>query len=586
MAVLLLLNYYFKAYRNPYQMKDVIDLSEGWSYSVDGAERRSLETLRTGPQIGSGETITLYRRLDEELTGAAVLIRTNHQSLNVFVDAQSIFVSAETSPGQNPGMALHFIQLPADYLSKTLKIELTSPYQLYAGRTSPILMGTVTSLEAYALSKSIRSTILMSMCLLIGLSMILLSLVQALCGFVRPQTLFIGIFGLIWAFYYVCTEYIVFQFFSPFWVSTISLGLYFAFSVPLTLFFYFSFIHYRRQMMPAVMIHGVFSLAAILLQLFDIVDMPRLVNINNIVLTGLAYTIILAGLEAKRGNRLMKIAVPFFLVAYISMLYNFYVFYSRQGVVPYTYKDTYFMLLLCILAYNVWLLADSYYMRKQENEVLILQNRSAQANYEQIKTHLKEVGSLKHEVKKHLAVLHTYLSDKRYAEAENYLEQYAVQASKVADVVYHDNFLINTVAGYLADQGREQGIPVEIDIKTETVNISDTHLYSLLTNIVDNALEACRKIPDTPERYIRLMISRREPYLQITCQNSFNGIIQRADSLFGKITTTKSERGHGYGLWSIEQIAEAYNGFVDITYDTNCFTITVALKDQSGHQVN
>ncbi|WP_333649373.1 sensor histidine kinase [Lacrimispora sp.] len=577
-AVIVFLSFYFKGYRQPYRMKEVIDLSESWQYSVEGINQAELATLRTGPLLAPNETMTLRRVLDKEVQEAAILIRTNHQAVNVYLDGSPLHTDSAFEPGKNPGMALHLLLLPEDYLNKMLEIELTSPYTLYSGRTSPILMGTIPSLEAYALSLSMRSVILMAMCLLIGLGIIALTLVQTLHGSSpQPQNLAIGVFAVIWALYYVCTEYIVYQFFAPFWVSTLSLGLYFTFQAPLSLYFYFSFEHYKKWMLPAVILHNGFAAAAILLQLTGIVNLPQLVTVNNIFLAGLVYTIVLAVLEALKNNRMMLLAAPFLMVAYGSMLYNFTVFYTRHGVVPYTYRDTYFLLILCVLVYNVRQFFRIYYRVQRESAMLTLQNRLAKDSYEQIKSHLKEVGGLKHEIGNHLAALHTYLTDGRHEEAMRYLERCSGQAETVSQAVFHNHFLVNAVIGNLMQRAKALGITVELSLKAGPLHIADPDLYSLLSNLIDNSLEACEAIPDEEKRFIRLSMVRREPYLSITCVNSRAGDIQSEN---GELQTTKGGDGHGYGLWTIRRIADTYDGLVDMDYDEGTFTITVALKDK------
>ncbi len=572
------LNFYFKGYRQPYLMKDVIDLSDGWKYSTEDRGQTELATLRTGPHLMAGETMTLWRTLDKPLQEAAILIRSNHQAVHVYLEGKKLYSDPALGSKENPGMALHLILLPKDYWNKTLQIEFTSPYALYAGRTSPILMGTIPSLEAYALAQSMRSVIFMAMCLLIGIGIIALVLVQTLHGS-RPQwqNLAIGVFAVIWALYYVCTEYIVYQFFEPFWVSAFSLGLYFTFQIPLTMYYYFSFEHYKKWMLPAVILHSSFGVGAILLQLFNITDLPHLININNILLTGLSYTIVLTVLEAVKKNRMMMMTAPFLMIAYCSMLYNFLVFYTRHGVVPYSYKDTYFLLILCVLVCNIQQFFSSYYQGLQESTVLTLQNRLAKDNYEHIKFHLQEVGGLKHEIKNHLAALQTYLTDGRYDEAKQYLERYSRQSGAIAEAIYHDHFLVNAVIGNFMQRAQALDVKVELNLKAGPMGIADPDLYSLFSNLLDNALEACEALSPGRGRFISLLMARREPYLSITCINTREGNIQSEN---GEIQTIKHGDGHGYGLWTIRRIADTYDGLVDIDYDESTFTITVALKDK------
>ena len=581
--IVVFLFFYFNAYKTPYMQKEIIDLSESWQYHTEEGEMKTLENLRSGPEIKVNEVLTLYKKLDENILQAALMLRVNHQTVSVYLDEIPL-LTAERTSGNNPGMSLEFILLPENYAGKTLKIEMTSPYDIYAGRTGPIFLGDIPSLEAYALSNSMRSVIIMSMCLLIGASTIVMTFMEAANGFIRSQNLAIGIFAIIWALYYVCTEYIVFQFFSPLQMSYISLGLYFSIHLPLTLFFYFSFRRYQRCLLPMIALQAVFMFAAALLQAFNVAELPRLVNINNILLVGLIYVIVLAVLEAVNKNRLMQLSLPFLVVAYVSMLYNFKVFYTRSGVVPYSYRDTYFLFVLFVLIYSMQQFFSNHYRRQKEAEILQLTNNLAKENYEQIKEHLQQVGSLKHEIKSHLIAMHMYLNNERYEEARHYLDAYTYEVSKVIEAEHHNHFLVNAIIDILLQKAQKAETEVFLTLPPCRIGIPDPDLYSLLNNILENALEACAAVPNSRERQIHLTIARKEPYLYITCENSKNNQANRIDNAREarvQLKTSKADsQGHGYGLFTISGIVDKYQGLMDVNYDDISFTITIAVKDE------
>ena len=574
-CIAVFMHFYFGAYVRPYMMGEVIPLTEGWTYRTEHTDINELATIRSGPMLLSGETLTLYRRLDIKMDEAVILIRANHQAINVFLDDVPLFMR-EVQPGQNPGMALHFITLPHDYYGRTLKIESTSPYAIYSGRTGTIFMGSHVSLQAFTLSASMRSLIFMAMCLLMGLVIVAITFVQAMKGFVYKQNLAIGVFAIIWAFYYVCTDFIVFQFFSPVMVSNLSLGLYFSFQAPLSLFFYFSMKKFRKWMLPAVILHCGFPMAAIFMQLVGILDLPQVLHINNALLIGLAYTIVLVVLDASKGNKIMWLYLFFFAISYFTLIYDFNIFYRRLDEVAYNLRDTNFVLILCVLIYNLYVFFHSFYRQMREGEVLTLQSRLAKDSYESIKSHLHQVGALKHEMGKHLAAMQTYMKDERYADAKKYLEQFGARAEIVTQAVHHNNFLINAVIQNLLYTANEHRIKVELKLQAEPKGISDPDLYSLLNNILDNALEASDYVAN--ERFIRLSVFRREPYFVISCTNSCTGEIIKV-SEEERLQTTKQEEGHGYGLWIVEQIAYTYDGLVDTDFKDGMFNIKVALKD-------
>jgi|GEM_PF-2362053 len=233
---------------------------------------------------------------------------------------------------------------------------------------------------------------------------------------------------------------------------------------------------------------------------------------------------------------------------------------------------------IAVFAMVMWLLNIAVKRAvKYEAQTLSLQKKLAQEGYEQVKNHLNQVGGLKHEIKNHIAALHLLIKGGQYREAESYLEKYAAHAVPIAETVYHENFLINAAVNNLIQKADEYGVTVELNLKTAPISIADHDFYSLLANMLENALEACAGVPEGGERFIRLSIISREPYLNIRCENSRSGEIIDTG---GEIRSSKAESGHGYGLWTIRRIVDAYDGIMDIDCGENTFTLTAALKDQ------
>lgn len=251
--------------------------------------------------------------------------------------------------------------------------------------------------------------------------------------------------------------------------------------------------------------------------------------------------------------------------------------FSVFAIVLYSYRDAYFLLILCVLLYNIYQFFKQYYGRIREIEVLTFQNRAAIENYEQIKNHLTQIDCLRHDMKNHFNALQTLLENNCQQDAIDYLKRYAEQTDLAFDTVYHDNLLINTVVRKLIYLADEQNIKVELDLRAEPFNISAPDLFNLLSNVIDNALEACLSVPEDINRFIRLTISRREPYLNIVCENSRIGELSIDN---GQFQSVKKDNEHGYGLKTIRRITDYYAGIMDTDYTENTFIIMIALKDQ------
>lgn len=272
------------------------------------------------------------------------------------------------------------------------------------------------------------------------------------------------------------------------------------------------------------------------------------------------------------------IIAPFMVLTYISIVYNFWTFYGRSGTVPYSYRDSYFLLILSVLIFSIQQFFRQYYLQQQNSELLQLQNRLAKESWEEAKSHLLQVGNLKHEVVRNFTAMQSLMKSGLYEQAQNYLTECVGQVAIVSEVVHHENFLVNALVGRLSQRANEMDIKLELNLKSCRVGIKDPDLYCLLSNILENALEACETVPTDIERFIHLTIARKEPYLCITCMNSKYGKIVCIEKNFQSTKSDSTE--HGYGLRTVRNIVNSYNGILDIDYDETTFTITLALKDR------
>ncbi|MBQ8162686.1 MAG: sensor histidine kinase [Clostridia bacterium] len=105
--------------------------------------------------------------------------------------------------------------------------------------------------------------------------------------------------------------------------------------------------------------------------------------------------------------------------------------------------------------------------------------------------------------------------------------------------------------------------------------MEDTDIYSLFGNLLDNAIEGVSKLTDEEQKFIHVNVRRKEEIVFIEVSNYF-ATAPRFEGHFP--VTTKSDREyHGYGLRSIEMVAEKYGGIMNIKTDQSMFTVSVMM---------
>ena len=219
-------------------------------------------------------------------------------------------------------------------------------------------------------------------------------------------------------------------------------------------------------------------------------------------------------------------------------------------------------------------------MKLQQHE-LVLQNY---ANIEQAS---KEARGFWHDTGNHFQTLMNLLQ-KDLTDQTNHSEQYLGNLmDKLADGMLPVNSghpVVDAVLNQKYHAARAQKIDIKIKaVLPGNMKIVDIDLGSLLSNILDNAIEAAEKIPDPALRYINAEIMPENDNFVFTVSNSIGqqpvsrkGVYLSSKPKVGK--AGKAGQEHGLGLRNVEEIAGKYDGQVIIKVSETEFIISVFLK--------
>ena len=105
--------------------------------------------------------------------------------------------------------------------------------------------------------------------------------------------------------------------------------------------------------------------------------------------------------------------------------------------------------------------------------------------------------------------------------------------------------------------------------------LTERELYSLFGNALDNALEGTSKVADASNRMISLKSNVRGDLVVLQIENTYEGAMNIVDGL---PRTTKQESGHGFGLRSIQRIAEKHGGGMSVRAEDGIFKLSVFMK--------
>lgn len=160
--------------------------------------------------------------------------------------------------------------------------------------------------------------------------------------------------------------------------------------------------------------------------------------------------------------------------------------------------------------------------------------------------------------------------------AEEYIHKFADDAGQLPFVTYTANTLVNSILSEFSEKAKRCKVKVDYSIIIGSqLNMEDIDLCRMLNNILENAVEGCKKVSGE-RRFIRLNLHSKENFLFVKCENGCDeGSLRVAN---GKYRSTKRDISkHGYGLKIMGEIAEKYNGILSVQVHNGLFSVTTTL---------
>lgn len=141
---------------------------------------------------------------------------------------------------------------------------------------------------------------------------------------------------------------------------------------------------------------------------------------------------------------------------------------------------------------------------KYADQVFLAQKKQ----FDSLSQHLEEMQKARHDLRQHLAVVQSYIDKNDRDGLKNYISIYKNELPPDILELYCRNDVVNALICYYAGISRNNKI--NFDAKVDYPNlcsISDTDITVLLGNILENALEACKR-QSVNQKFIKLSIKR------------------------------------------------------------------------------
>lgn len=200
--------------------------------------------------------------------------------------------------------------------------------------------------------------------------------------------------------------------------------------------------------------------------------------------------------------------------------------------------------------------------------------RMQRLQFETNKTNVQLVNEKYHDIQKLLRVLDRHVPREQVDALRSSISGYDAQTrtgNEVLDVVLTEKRLICAGKGIqftsMVD-GAALGFVEELD------------LYSLLSNLLSNCVEAVDRLPEGEERFITLTVRRNGEIVSIHAENPCVGQLRFENGL---PVTSGDPEWHGFGMKSMERIAEKYGGTLTVAQDRSLVRTDILLFPPEKH---
>ena len=191
--------------------------------------------------------------------------------------------------------------------------------------------------------------------------------------------------------------------------------------------------------------------------------------------------------------------------------------------------------------------------------------------------------SLRHDIKNHMQTIQGLSLSGDTETAKAYMEKLNDAFEEMDGKFSTGNTLCDVILNDKYRIAKKENIAMSVDFRYAR-GVSDFDLGIILSNLCDNAIEACRKV-QKQERKIDISYKVDGPCVLLVVRNSYDG----KEIIFGEdglpvsskcLLSEDSPRGnnHGMGLKNVSVIAEAYYGKLQIDTEKKAFSTTVMLQ--------
>lgn len=222
-----------------------------------------------------------------------------------------------------------------------------------------------------------------------------------------------------------------------------------------------------------------------------------------------------------------------------------------------------------ISIYSFWIfdkLVQNEHLRHQS--IIANQQLSYQkSKYSQLSSAYKDTRKLIHDTKNHFFYLENCVKNNETEKILPYLHTAISSLESGYITTNTGNLVVDSMVSNLLNVGKSENISIdtEISIDNNKLKIDDYDMCVILGNLIDNSVNAVRKISDPSLRNIHIAIMTDSAHFSVNVVNNYIKEKQNPNL------------EHGFGCSNVEDVTLKYHGIFLTDSDESKFTSTVII---------
>lgn len=193
-----------------------------------------------------------------------------------------------------------------------------------------------------------------------------------------------------------------------------------------------------------------------------------------------------------------------------------------------------------------------------------------QKYYAEVDNMYTKMRGWRHDYRHHIQTMKVHAAKGEYEEITKYLDMLDDDLTNVETVIRTGNRMADAILNSKLSLAAEKKINIKAEAKIPvSLTVSELDLCIIISNLLDNAIEACMELPPG-QRLIRIYMEMKGNYLYLALTNTAGGKKKQSFS------TTRGE-GHGLGIARVDAAVKKYGGYITRASEDEAFSTEVLL---------